>query len=74
MNKQNSVVINGLNAETLTMIRTRFILDWDKTYAEKFPFRLFEHQEQFLAGRVISCIQPMDIWGSRKTLPIIKTG
>jgi Tfp pilus assembly protein PilF len=48
MNKQNNVVINGLNAETLTMLRTRFILDWDQTYAKKFPFRLFEHQEQFL--------------------------
>jgi tetratricopeptide (TPR) repeat protein len=48
MNKQNSVVINGLNAETLTMIRTRFILDWDQTYAKKFPLRLFELQEQYL--------------------------
>lgn len=48
MNKQNSVVIRGLNAETLTMIRTRFMLDWQKDYAEKFPFRLFELQEQLL--------------------------
>jgi tetratricopeptide (TPR) repeat protein len=48
MNKQNSVVINGLNAETLTMIRTRFILDWDQAYAKQFPFRLFELQENYL--------------------------
>ena len=48
MNKQNSVVINGLNAETLTMVRARFILDWDQTYAKKFPFILFEKQEQYL--------------------------
>ena len=48
MNKQNSVVLRGLNAETLTMIRTRFILDWEKDYTEKFPFRLFELQEQLL--------------------------
>jgi len=48
MNKQNNIVINGLNPETLTMIRTRFILDWDQAYAKKFPFRLFEQQEQFL--------------------------
>ena len=46
--KQNNVVINGLNAETLTMLRTRFILDWNQTYAKKFPFRLFERQEQYL--------------------------
>lgn len=48
MNQQNSVVIRGINAETLTMIRTRFILDWNKNYAKKFPFRLFDYQEQLL--------------------------
>ena len=48
MNQQNSIVLRGLNAETLTMIRTRFILDWDKTYADKFPFKLFQLQEQLL--------------------------
>ncbi|MEO9003777.1 MAG: tetratricopeptide repeat protein [Ginsengibacter sp.] len=48
MNKQNSVVIRGLSAETLTMIRTRFVLDWQQDYADKFPFRLFELQSQLL--------------------------
>ncbi len=48
MNKQNSVVMNGLNAETLTMVRTRFILDWNQTYAKMFPLSLFSKQEQFL--------------------------
>lgn len=48
MNKQNPVVIRGINPETLTMIRTRFILDWNKNYAEKFPLRLFELQEHLL--------------------------
>ena len=48
MNKQNSVVLKGINAETLTMIRTRFILDWNKDYADKFPLKLFGFQEQLL--------------------------
>ncbi len=48
MNKQNSIVMNGLNAETLTMIRTRFILDWNQAYAKTFPLSLFSKQEQFL--------------------------
>jgi Tfp pilus assembly protein PilF len=48
MNKQNSVVIKGINAETLTMIRTRFILDWEKDYAHKFPLKLFEMQQELL--------------------------
>jgi tetratricopeptide (TPR) repeat protein len=38
----------GVTTETLTMIRTRFILDWFTTYASKFPFRLFDYQRQLL--------------------------
>ena len=48
MNKQSGLAIRGLNAETLTMIRTRFILDWNQTYLKKFPFRLFDLQENLL--------------------------
>ena len=48
MNKQSIVAAAGINAETLTMIRTRFILDWFHDYAAKFPFRLFELQRQLL--------------------------
>lgn len=38
----------GLTVESLTMIRTRFILDWYKNYGEKFPFRLFDYQQQLI--------------------------
>jgi tetratricopeptide (TPR) repeat protein len=48
MNKQSLVAANGINAETLTMIRSRFILDWYKEYADKLPFKLFELQQQLL--------------------------
>jgi tetratricopeptide (TPR) repeat protein len=40
--------INGLTPETLTMIRTRFILDWFEKQGEKYPCRLFDHQRQLL--------------------------
>ena len=46
--KQSSITGRGLTVETLTMIRTRFILDWYKSYAEKFPFRLFDYQQQLI--------------------------
>jgi len=38
----------GITPETLTAIRTRFILDWYDKYADKHPFRLFDHQRQLL--------------------------
>ncbi len=48
MNKQSSVASSGINAETITMIRTRFILDWDAGYAAQFPFKLFELHRQYI--------------------------
>ncbi|NDF98073.1 MAG: hypothetical protein EB101_03930 [Chitinophagia bacterium] len=44
----SSVFIQGFSTETLTMVRTRFILDWLKNYAATYPFRLFDHQQQLL--------------------------
>ena len=49
MNKQNSVVKWGIGVESLTMIRTRFILDWNQDYKEKFPFHLFDLQNKLLS-------------------------
>lgn len=38
----------GINPESLTLIRTRFILDWYDKHNDRFPYRLFEHQKQLL--------------------------
>ena len=46
--KQSSLTNNGINTETLTMIRARFILDWYETNAGKYPFKLFDFQRQLL--------------------------
>lgn len=48
LNKQQSQASLGITPELLTVIRTRFILDWYNTYGDSFPFRLFEHQRQLL--------------------------
>ena len=48
MNKQAETARKGITAETLTMIRTRFILDWFEKDASKFPFKLFDYQRQLL--------------------------
>ncbi|HVF80533.1 MAG TPA: tetratricopeptide repeat protein [Flavisolibacter sp.] len=46
--KQSSLIAKGVTVETLTMIRTRFILDWYAKYGAKFPMRLFDYQQQLL--------------------------
>ncbi|MES2848826.1 MAG: tetratricopeptide repeat protein [Bacteroidota bacterium] len=48
MNKQANVAVSGINPEILTMIRSRFILDWYNEYADKLPFKLFELHRQLL--------------------------
>ncbi|UAY52193.1 tetratricopeptide repeat protein [Ferruginibacter albus] len=48
LNKQSDLAANGITPETLTMIRTRFILDWYQNDATKYPFRLFDLQKQLL--------------------------
>lgn len=48
MSKQSSLANKGINIETLTMIRSRFILDWFTANAAKYPFRLFDFQKQLL--------------------------
>ena len=48
MSKQAGLVNRGITTQTLTMIRSRFILDWFNTYASKFPFRLFDYQRQLM--------------------------
>lgn len=48
MGKQTSLTSKGVSLETLTMIRTRFILDWYANYAGKYPFRLFDYQQQLI--------------------------
>ena len=48
MSKQATLTGKGINTEVLTMIRTRFILDWYEKNAAKFPFRLFDYQQQLI--------------------------
>lgn len=43
--RQSSVVNRGVNAETINMLRTRFILDWVMNGGKKYPHRLFEHHQ-----------------------------
>ena len=48
MGHQASLSNKGITTETLTMIRARFILEWYNQFAAKFPFRLFDYQQQLL--------------------------
>jgi len=48
MTRQSGVASGGITPDALTMIRTRFILDWFEKEASKFPYRLFDYQRQLI--------------------------
>jgi len=73
MNKQSLVASYGINPETLTMIRSRFILDWYNTNGDKLPFKLFELQRQLLQEGMFDAYNEW-LFGSVQTWPLIKTG
>jgi tetratricopeptide (TPR) repeat protein len=72
MNKQASLAEKGINTETLTMIRTRFILDWFENYASKFPFRLFDYQRQLLQEGMFEAYNQW-LFGTVENLPAFDT-
>lgn len=47
-NEQSGVAAGGINTESLTMIRTRFILNWFANADSKYNYRLFSYQQQLL--------------------------
>lgn len=67
MNKQSSVAASGINAESLSMIRARFILDWSRDFSAKFPYRLFDYQQQLLQEGMFDAYNQW-IFGSAQNL------
>ncbi len=69
MGKQSGSANRGITTETLTMIRTRFILDWYKNYAPKYPFKLFDYQQQLLREGMFEAYNQW-LFGTVESLPI----
>lgn len=42
------VVADGVSTENLTMLRTRFSMEWAAKYAAKYPFTLFDYWDDLL--------------------------
>ncbi|SFV31983.1 TPR repeat-containing protein [Thermoflavifilum thermophilum] len=50
--KQAAVADAGITPETLTMLRIRFILDWENLFADDYPFALFDYQAEMIRAGV----------------------
>jgi tetratricopeptide (TPR) repeat protein len=43
-----AAISNGINTESLAMLRTRIILEWNLNYADRFPYSLFSYHDKLL--------------------------
>lgn len=68
MGKQTSLLSRGVNADILTAIRTRFILDWYKSYGSRFPFRLFDYHQQLIREGMFEAYNQW-LFGTVENLP-----
>jgi len=42
------VVSDGISTENLTMVRTRFLMEWFATFGKKYSFSLFTYQDELI--------------------------
>ena len=68
MNRQSALLTRGITTETLTMIRTRFILDWFQNHASKYPFRLFDYHQQLIREGMFEAYNQW-LFGTVENLP-----
>lgn len=48
IDKNVAAMTTGVNVESLAMLRTRIILDWDLKYAAKYPYPLLTYHEKLI--------------------------
>jgi tetratricopeptide (TPR) repeat protein len=68
LNSQSALISQGITVESLTVLRSRFVVDWFSKYAAKYPFRLFDYQQQLLKEGMFDAYNQW-IFGASQNLP-----
>jgi tetratricopeptide (TPR) repeat protein len=72
INDQSSTVSQGITAESLSALRSKFLLQWFDKFATKFPFRLFDYQLQLLKEGMFDAYNQW-IFGAAQNLVVFQT-
>ena len=72
MAPMNFTIKNGITTESLTVLRTKFIINWFNTYPNNYPFRLFDYQRQLLKEGMFDAYNEW-IFGAAGNLPAFQT-
>jgi Tfp pilus assembly protein PilF len=68
IDKLGFTMSQGVTTESLTVLRTKFIINWFNTYPSNFPFRLFDYQRQLLNGGMYDAYNQW-LFGTAENLP-----
>lgn len=50
-----NVVTGGIQVDNLTMLRARFLMEWNSNYAMQYPNELFDYQQRLLLNGYYDC-------------------
>ncbi|MBZ5858678.1 tetratricopeptide repeat protein [Flavihumibacter profundi] len=68
LNKHAATVNEGVTTSSLTMLRTRFLLDWFEKEPGKYAFRLFDYQRQLTREGLFDAYNQW-LFGATQSLP-----
>jgi Tfp pilus assembly protein PilF len=68
LNNHANAISNGVSTESLTVLRTEFILSWFDKPVNQFPFRLFDYHQQLLKEGLFNAYNQW-LFGSALSLP-----
>lgn len=68
LGKLTPTIAQGITTESLTVLRTKFILAWYEKSATGFPFRLFDYQRQLLKDGLFDAYNEW-VFGATENLP-----
>lgn len=71
MGKLSFTMAQGISTESLTVLRTKFILNWFETYPSNFPFRLFDYERQLLKEGMYDAYNQW-LFGSTENLTVFQ--
>jgi tetratricopeptide (TPR) repeat protein len=72
LNKQSPSISQGITVESLTILRSKLILEWFSKDAIKYPFRLFDYQQQLLKEGMFDAYNQW-IFGAAQNLPAFQS-
>jgi Tfp pilus assembly protein PilF len=69
--KESFTIAKGISAESLTVLRTKFIIDWFQTYPTNYPFHLFDYERQLLKDGMFDAYNQW-LFGAAENLPVFQ--